>query len=421
VAADYDRQGDNPMTGSQPAGSTTSTKTVSPTGSIADYQQQGLNLSGNLYNASGGTTYSGLNGDQVSGLNEIARIANSGDQTANQFNDLAGRFAQGKYLNSNTANPGLQQIAGNSMNTDGWQAGLSGLASAANRDNPAFSGLLKTAGGAYLDPSTNPWLKGTYDQAFGNVQGSVGSAMAGAGRFGSGAQAGALTSGATNLANTLYGQQYANERQLQQQAQGKIGDLYNTGTGLGISAYADAGQLAAGDRSGVLSALGQLSGNYNAGLGATTQMAALAPALNANRYYDMKQLLGAGQAFQDDANAQIGGQYGALGKYLAAGQGLNPATVTSQSNPYFDSTTGNVLAGAGGITSLLAQMFGGRGTNGTGPSLASTLGSGASGLYASLFGNPAATGGSSIAGNTAASGTYAGTYGQDAYNQLFAQ
>lgn len=395
------------MSGSSPAGYTTSTQTATPGGSGLDYLNQGLGFGANLYNQ--GSTHAYLNGDQVSGLNEIARIANSGNQTANQMYDLAQGFTGGKYLTSNIGNPVLQTLAGNSMNTDAYQTGLSNVAGRTgnNPANPYLTGfagngatgstqamLQKAANGDYLDPSTNPWLKSTYDQAFGNVQNSVTSAMAGAGRFGSGAMAGALTSGAGNLANSIYGENYQQERARQQQAQGLIGqlqssdrgqqqaaaqalgDLYNTGLGLNISALSNAGQLRQGDARTMLGAAGQLSNNYNAGLDATTRMAALSPALNEARYADMSKLLGAGAGFQQDAQGGLTEPWQRLSDYMGLARGMPMTTQTSTSNPYFNNPTGNALSGVLGGSALLGQLFGGSGALGTGPSLASQLGLG---------------------------------------------
>jgi hypothetical protein len=374
------------MSGSSPAGYSTSTQTATPGGSGVDYMNQGLGFGGNLYNQ--GSTHAYLNGDQVSGLNEIARIANSGNQTANQMYDLAQGFTGGKYLNSNIANPGLQSLAGNSMNTQGFQNNLTGLGTAATNQNPAMPMLLKAAQGDYLSPDSNPWLKSTYDQAFGNVQNSVGSAMAGAGRFGSGAMAGALTSGAGNLASQIYGGNYQQERSRQQEAQGTIGNLFNTGIGLGISANADAGQLASGDRSAVQQALGQLSNNYNSGLDATTRMAALSPALGEARYADMNHLLAAGGAFQADQQAANNEPWQRLSDYMGLARGMPTSQSSTSSNPYYSNPTGQALSGALGGSALLSQLFGGSGALGTGPSAASNIGSavsGAGGWLSRLF------------------------------------
>jgi hypothetical protein len=395
------------MSGSSPAGYTTSTQTATPGGSSIDYMNQGLGFGGNLYNQ--GSTHAFLNGDQTSGLNEIARIANSGNQTANQWYDFDQGFTGGKYLNSNIANPGLQQLAGNSMNTQGYQNNLTGLGASAmnNPANPYLNNfsragatgstqdmLGKAARGDYLSPDSNPWLKSTFDQGFGQVQNSVGSAMAGAGRFGSGAMAGALGSGATNLANDIYGANYQQERTRQQQAQQLIGQLqssdrgqqqaaaealgqlHNTGVGLGISANADAGQLASGDRSAVQAALGQLSGNYNAGLDATTRMAQLSPALNEARYADMAHLLQAGQGFQQDQQAGMSEPWSRLGDYMNLARGMPTTSTQTTNNPYFNNPTGNALSALGGTSGALSALFGGSGALGMGPSLASQLGLG---------------------------------------------
>jgi hypothetical protein len=405
------------MSGSSPAGQSTSTKTVNPTGNIADYNSQGLRAGGSLYNA--GPVYTGLNGDQTSGLNEVARIANSGNQTANNFFDFANGFTNGQYMDSNIANPGLKSLAGNSMNTQEFQNNLKTLGTGA-MSNPAnpylsrFAGsgatgtaqdmLMKSARGDFLSPETNPWLKGTFDQGMQGVQGAVTNAMAASGRYGSGAMAGAIGSGATNLANDIYGGNYQQERTRQQQAQDLIGqlqssdrgqqqqaaealgNLFNTGTQLGISANTNAGQLAAGDRQAVGSALSQLSSNYNSGLNATTEMARLSPVLGEARYNDMSHLLAAGKSFQDDSNAWAAEPWKRLQDYMGISQGLNPGSQTTESNPYFSNSFGEGLTGAAGTAALLSKIFGGSGANGTGPSLASSLGSAGMSAYSKLAG-----------------------------------
>lgn len=397
------------MSGSSPAGYTTSTQTATPGGSSIDYQNQGLGFGGNLYNQ--GSTHAFLNGDQTSGLNEIARIANSGNQTANQMYGLAQGFAGGQYLNSNIANPALQSLAGNSMNTDAQQRTLGTIGTTAQNNpvngylqyfadngNNATAGAQRllgdTATGKYLNPATNPWLKSTYDQGFGQVQNSVGSAMAGAGRFGSGAMAGALGSGATNLANEIYGTNFQNERNRQLQAQqtigqfqssdrgqqlqaaGKMGDLWDTGLGLGISAATNAGQLRQNDARTMLGASSQLSNNYNAGLDATTRMAALSPALSEARYSDMGHLLQAGQGFQQDSQAGLSEPWSRLGDYMNLARGMPTSSTQTTSNPYYSNPMGSALSGALGGGALLSQLFGGSGALGTGASLASQLGLG---------------------------------------------
>jgi hypothetical protein len=71
---------------------------------------------------------------------------------------------------------------------------------------------LKTVNGGYLDPSTNPWLEKTYDMAAGKVGSGVDSRFSAAGRYGSGAHQGVLQEGFNNLATSIYGGNYQQER-----------------------------------------------------------------------------------------------------------------------------------------------------------------------------------------------------------------
>lgn len=404
------------MTGSSPAGSTVQTQNVTP----SQFTQTGLNNATSLYNNN--PTYAGMNDVQRRALQQIQDISGSPDTTLNSAQDFSQRAAGGQYLNSNPANGMLSMIGGNGMNSDLFQGNLNRLGTASGT-NPAMAMLTKTAQGGYLDPATNPYLTGTFNRGFDAVRGAVGSAMAGAGRFGSGAMAGALTSGGTNLANEIYGNNYQQERERMQAAQGTIGQLYDTGVGLGISANTNAGQLREGDARNMLGALGQQSTNYNTGLDVASRAAALAPSLSAARYNNSQEALNAGNVWQADAQKWADEPYQRLSRYMNFS---NPSgSTTSASSPYFNNPTGNALTGATGVGSLLASLFGGSGKDGAGPSAASNIGSALSGAWgglSNLFGGGGGGSvplGGSIYGNTAASGTYGGTYGQDAYNQLF--
>lgn len=153
-------------------------------------------------------------------------------------------FQNAKYHYDHTSEQGYfpgKTVAGFTPGqTQGYQniidRGLKGspLMPAANRT------ALDTIEGKYLDPSTNPWLKGTFDAAAGDVTRSyqnttapqTDAAFAAAGRYGSGAYARmrgnneqALGTTLENLGTGIYGDNYARERQNQLAQTNNVGNL----------------------------------------------------------------------------------------------------------------------------------------------------------------------------------------------------
>lgn len=92
------------------------------------------------------------------------------------------------------------------------------LLAGSNVTDAATPEYLKTVNGAYLDPSTNPWLDATYKHAAGLVGAGVDSRFESAGRYGSGAHQGVLQEGFNNLATSLFGGNYQAERARQSAA-----------------------------------------------------------------------------------------------------------------------------------------------------------------------------------------------------------
>lgn len=92
------------------------------------------------------------------------------------------------------------------------------LISGPNATSAAMPEYMKTVNGAYLDPSSNPWLDATYKHAAGLVGSGVDSRFEAAGRYGSGAHQGVLQEGMNNLATSIYGGNYQAERARQNAA-----------------------------------------------------------------------------------------------------------------------------------------------------------------------------------------------------------
>ena len=97
------------------------------------------------------------------------------------------------------------------------EAALTAAQSRATAGSPlmaqAQSELLKQAQGQYLSPTSNPFLKGLYDDMAGNVTAGVQSQFSKAGRLGSAANQEVLADSLGKLANQVYAPQYQQERQ----------------------------------------------------------------------------------------------------------------------------------------------------------------------------------------------------------------
>ena len=82
--------------------------------------------------------------------------------------------------------------------------------------SPATAQLKSTIAGDYLN--SNPYIDATFAKARDAVGAGIDSRFTSAGRYGSGAHQGVLGTTFNNLATDIYGNNYANERKLQQQA-----------------------------------------------------------------------------------------------------------------------------------------------------------------------------------------------------------
>lgn len=73
-------------------------------------------------------------------------------------------------------------------------------------------GLVSTLRGDFLLPESNPFLRGTFDQAASAVSDAVASQFAAGGRYGSGAMANTLGRNLNELATSIYAPAYESER-----------------------------------------------------------------------------------------------------------------------------------------------------------------------------------------------------------------
>lgn len=184
--------------------STESTQTSEPPGWAKPLFTQSATEAQNLYNSgSGGNTYTGptvsdLSGTTMGGVNAL-------------------------------------NTAGANTNTAGTRPLLQGLGAAATGPSYAEQNLGDMANGSYLqsgNPYFNDALKGQLDSTAAQVQ----SQFSGAGRYGSGANTGALTSQLGNIRSSALSDQFNRDSQNMLTANGQMDAAKQAGLGLGLQA-----------------------------------------------------------------------------------------------------------------------------------------------------------------------------------------
>lgn len=213
---------------------------------------------------------SGITGGTIPGLQQ--QIANQGQQLQPGYNYLNATLG-GQYLNSNPANSYLQS----------------------------------QANGQYLN--SNPYTQAMANQAGQAAGNAVNSTFSLAGRTGSDNHATDLARGVDQAQNQVYFQNYQNERGLQNQAIGQLGQNYNTALG------------AQSQAAGMLPGYG------------TSQFAGYSPLLGAQQlagqlpYYGAQAASGVGSLF-GGYGTQTGTQPGGwLNGLLGAGASLGSAAI----------------------------------------------------------------------------------------------
>jgi len=157
-------------------------------------------------------------------------------------------------------------------------------------------------GGSYLNPNSNPYLDATFNQAANAVQNRVGSEFAGAGRNIE-SSIPVQNDQMNQLATSIYGGNYQNERNLQQQAAANAPNL-NAANLSNLGATANAGALEQ-----------QQAQNYITG------------AQNAWNY-----------------NQQL--PYNNLSQYMTLANSLAHGNTSTSTQPVFQNTAGNMVGGA---------------------------------------------------------------------------
>lgn len=311
-------QNANPWSGAQPylldimsqaQGLYNNGSSYAPFSTVAPFSpttQEGLNL----------TTQRALNGSPV--VNQADQSVTNLLQTPPTDTPAAhflGGMASGGTMNANPATSLLSGIAGGSQATN----------------NPASQYLAATASGANLN--SNPYINSNFNNAAQQIGNYINGEFSAGGRGGSGANQDVLERNLNQLASTMYGQNYQNETQLQQNAANSIQNAFTSGQGSQLNA---AGQIQGAFDTGAgntLNAANSIQGAYNQGNANILNAAGQAPALAGQDYTDLQALLSSGGAQDQQAQAQLNDilsryQYGQqqpwnlLNSYLGSVSGL---------------------------------------------------------------------------------------------------
>jgi hypothetical protein len=309
----------------------------------APYLQQGWDYARNLFGTQS-PDYSGVQGVQNAAQNPMQ--LNLANQASNPYSAATG----GQYGISNSpAYGGYQNIAGGNTFGQGqanYDVGqLQGLGGLSSQYGQNYADLMRNTAagipGAMADPlgmlrqqasgyylNSNPYL----DQMYGNAAGALtrayqtgtaprtASSFEGAGRYGSPSAQNAVSQNEQNLgsslsglASNIYGQNYAQERGLQNAATqaygsqglstiqqllsglGAAGQMGLAGLGQAGSQYGAAGNLGLSGTGQQLAGLGGLQGGYQAGNAAALQGAGMLPQMQAGYMYPSQQYASATQ------------------------------------------------------------------------------------------------------------------------------
>jgi hypothetical protein len=337
----------------------------------------------------------GSNGISATTQQGLGMLANVPNVDTSKLSGLASRLADPNSAVNQTASSFMS--GARDINTEGDLRSLLGRALA---PSAAETNLSSTAAGAYLDPTTNPWVSKLAETSADNALNATKQAFAASGRYGSGNFAGATTKAVNDTQSALFADQYNKERANQLSANTMIDSARQAGTQLGQGILGDIGNvqgqnnqfrlagagLAQGQTAQEAGVLGQVLGGdeFNSNLGVTKaqgfigagqqgtnaalQAAGLLPQTDALRYAPGQALIGIGDkqqmnyqqgldALQDTFNEQQQTPWQLLSQYSAF-----PTTIGGMGGTVVgNSTKKTETSGAGGLQSILGGLTSGVG------------------------------------------------------------
>ncbi len=275
------------MSGGKGGGDTTTVQQADPWTSQQPYLKYGFQQAQNLYNSGGPQYYPGRTYTPFSSQTEqalgMAENRAQGSRLEGNLTGYLGRSLNGQFLNANPYLDAMYGSAAQNMAEQFNEAVVPGL-------NATFGGAGRTGSGAHA-------------LAAGRAAGELGNSL-------------------SSLASNLYGGNYANERQLMQQAAGMV----PTASGLDWNNIAQMGNVGRQVEGKAGEVLGDSMNRFNY----YQQL----PEQNLQRYIAAIQGNYGGMTQTDQEGASGGGLTGALGGALTGGSIAGMLAPAAGANPY---------------------------------------------------------------------------------------
>lgn len=265
-------------------------------------------------------------------------------QSEQALTGIENRATAGSPLTSAAQTSLLDMINGNHSNP---ALGIAGQYAQNGIANPNEGYLQGSASGAFLN--SNPYIDANVHRAQDSVRDYTNAGFSKAGRTGSGYHQDILQKNIGDVASQMYGQNYANERNLMNSAGTSLLGSGDSAAGRKLSAAQLYGNLGQSDNAMRLAAIGA------------------APGLAANDYTDLSALQGVGQAREGQATNQLNdllsrwdfsqnSGWDLLSKYAAAVNGYAGLGGTSTTTQPKKDNTGGFLGGFGTLLSGIGAL-----------------------------------------------------------------
>lgn len=219
----------------------------------------------------------------------------------------------------------MSSIGGAGSATTG---GIGAVRDASGREITAGNDVLqRIASGSEI--TGNPMLDATFNKAASQVRDNTNAAFSLAGRYGSGAHSKTMGDTLGNLATSIYGGAYENERGRQMQAVGELGNRQASDIATRLSGASTAAGLEQNDLGRNLSAQGLLGQLADSGLARNLSAAGQVAGLTADNYGRQINAAGTQAGLEQNDLARNAGLLGQLADYdlSQTGQGLQAANM----------------------------------------------------------------------------------------------
>ena len=292
-----------------------------------------------------GKTYIDFSAPTLAGLGAGEARAVAG----NPLIDKAQSAVSGAMNFANPASGYLQKAtAGNFLNPDSPYASLTGYT------NPAAARLTETARGDFLNAG-NPYLDAALQPVIDRVQGQYSRA----GRLGSGANVGAITSALA----PAYAQNFEAERARQEAAKSALANIADNEARTRLAAMGGLTQAGQFERAQQAAAAGRLGDLANQQQLSRMAAAAMAPGTAAADYDDINRLVGYGAAREAKAGEALRDQMARhdflqneasqrLAEYAALTRGGTVGSTGTTNTPYFSNPTQQGLGNLADVAAI---------------------------------------------------------------------